>query len=75
MIERSMAIKASTIQHHLVGLKRIQQALAQPGVIERFISDKDVVDQLRATFVKFYSLNEVNLTGNDTYVSLKIYFY
>ena len=37
MIERSLAIKSPTIHYHLAGTKKVQQALADPGVLERFV--------------------------------------
>lgn len=57
MIERSRAIKSPTIQLHLVGAKRIQQALCEKNVLEKFIKDDHVVDKIRATFVDQYSFN------------------
>ena len=38
MIERSLAIKSPSIQYHLVGTKKVQQALASPGMLERYQS-------------------------------------
>ena len=37
MIERSLAIKSPSIQYHLVGTKKVQQVLAFPGVLERYL--------------------------------------
>lgn len=34
-IERSYAIKCPTIAYQLIGLKKIQQVLAEPKVLER----------------------------------------
>ena len=36
MIERSLAIKSPSIQYHLAGTKKVQQALASPGTLERY---------------------------------------
>ena len=36
MIERSLAIKSPSIQYHLAGTKKVQQALAAPGTLERY---------------------------------------
>ena len=55
----SQAIKCPSIQHHLVGAKKIQQELARPGALERFISDPDIVGLLRATFAGLYTLDLV----------------
>lgn len=41
LIERSFAIKSPTIGYHLAGWKKIQQLLAQPGVLERFLTPRD----------------------------------
>ncbi|KAI8508675.1 hypothetical protein Bbelb_137740 [Branchiostoma belcheri] len=39
MIERSRAIKCPCISYHLAGTKKVQQELAQPGVLEKFLED------------------------------------
>ncbi|CAG5120752.1 unnamed protein product [Candidula unifasciata] len=56
-IELSRAIKCPSIQYQLVGAKKIQQELARPGALERFISDHQVVQSLRDTFADQYSLD------------------
>ena len=60
LIERSRAIKSPNIQLHLVGAKRIQQALCEENVLERFIKDKKISEMIKATFVDQFSFN-VNL--------------
>jgi glutathione synthase len=40
MIERSLAIKCPSVGYQLCGLKKIQQVLSEPGVLERFILDR-----------------------------------
>ena len=35
-LERSRAIKCPTVGYQLVGTKKIQQVLAEPGVLERY---------------------------------------
>ncbi|KAH1079280.1 hypothetical protein GLYMA_19G237700v4 [Glycine max] len=37
LMEQSSAIKCPTISYHLVGTKKIQQELAKPGVLERYL--------------------------------------
>ena len=37
MIERSLAIKSPSIQYHLAGTKKVQQALALPGILEKWV--------------------------------------
>lgn len=60
MIERSMAIKCPNIQVHLVGAKIVQQALSEPGSVEKYITDIEMARKIRSTFVDLYSIN-VNL--------------
>lgn len=38
LIEKSSAIKCPSISYHLVGTKKIQQELAKPNVLERFLN-------------------------------------
>lgn len=56
-IERSRAIKCPTVAFHLAGCKKIQQVLAEPGVLERFIQGTDAINDLRSTFVGLYKLD------------------
>lgn len=65
MIERSKAIKAPKIEYQLAGFKKFQQVLSKPGVIERFIKDKNIVDMIRSTFVDqfSFSLVEIRIKG------------
>ena len=57
LIERSKAIKSPTISMHLMGTKKIQQVLATPGAIEKFIKDPEAVERIRSTFAGLYSLD------------------
>uniref|UniRef100_H2ZCI3 Glutathione synthetase n=1 Tax=Ciona savignyi TaxID=51511 RepID=H2ZCI3_CIOSA len=63
MIELSTAVKSPSVAQQLVGSKKIQQVLAQPGVLEHFIDDKNVIKNLRAVFAGLYSL-EMNSAGD-----------
>ncbi|GFS06304.1 glutathione synthetase [Elysia marginata] len=56
-IEMSAAIKCPCIQYQLMGSKKVQQELARPGVLEKFISSRHSIDMLRATFADLYSLD------------------
>ncbi|CAL8369099.1 unnamed protein product [Lota lota] len=59
LMERSLAIKCPDIATHLAGTKKVQQVLAQPGVLERFFPDQpQVVQQIRDTFVGLYTLDQ-----------------
>ena len=59
LIERSKAIKCPNIYYHLAGTKKVQQVLATPGAVERFIEDADAVARIRATFAGQYSIDQV----------------
>ncbi|XP_074508344.1 glutathione synthetase-like [Sebastes fasciatus] len=57
-MERSLAVKCPDISTHLAGTKKVQQVLARPGVLERFLPDQpQVVEQIRATFAGLYTLD------------------
>lgn len=58
MIERSKAIKCPSINYHLAGTKKVQQALAKEGMLQRFISDEKQVEQIREIFTGLYSLDK-----------------
>lgn len=50
LIERSLAIKCPTIQYHLAGTKKVQQALAKPGVISRFLKNERTCAEIKEIF-------------------------
>lgn len=54
-IERARAIKCPNVAYQLAGLKKVQQVLADPGVVERFMPTEAA--QLRASFAGLYSLD------------------
>ena len=56
-LERSRAIKCPTIAYQLVGTKKIQQVLAEPGVLERFLDDPGMIARIRKTFAGLFSLD------------------
>ncbi|XP_020915638.1 glutathione synthetase [Exaiptasia diaphana] len=58
LIERSLAIKCPSAAMHLVGTKKVQQVLAEPGVLERFITDEGALKRIRSTFTGLYTLDE-----------------
>lgn len=66
MVERSRAIKSPTIHYHLAGTKKVQQALARPGALERFLKEPEKVEAVREIFTGLYSLD---------FVSISSYFY
>ncbi|KAG0497135.1 hypothetical protein HPP92_001604 [Vanilla planifolia] len=61
MMEQSTAIKCPSISYHLVGTKKIQQELAKPSVLERFL-EADEVAKLRKCFAGLWSLDDAEVT-------------
>jgi len=57
MIERSLAIKSPSIQYHLAGTKKVQQALALPGILEKYFDDKKKIEQVRGIFTGLSSVD------------------
>ncbi|KAK3825225.1 MAG: glutathione synthase [Benniella sp.] len=57
LAERSLAIKCPSIAYQLVGAKKVQQVLAAPGQLERFVTDPESAAQLRASFTGLYPLD------------------
>jgi len=57
-IERSKAIKCPNIAYHLSGTKKIQQMLAVPGNLERFIKDQEKVKFIRSSFTGLYAFDQ-----------------
>ncbi|GJP55960.1 hypothetical protein CLOM_g14998 [Closterium sp. NIES-68] len=63
LLERSSAVKCPTISYHLAGAKKIQQQLAQPGVLERFVADETSLRTMRQCFAGLWSLEGEEGTG------------
>lgn len=55
LLERSLAIKCPSVAYQLVGAKKVQQALARPGVLEKFLP-KDASEKLRKSFAGLWGL-------------------
>ncbi|XP_023162269.2 glutathione synthetase isoform X1 [Drosophila hydei] len=66
LMETSLAIKCPSIQYHLAGTKKVQQALAQPAVLERFINDPEEMKAVGKIFTGLYSMDD-NEVGNANY--------
>lgn len=56
-IEISSAIKCPDIFCHLVGMKKFQEALANPKYLDKFVHSKRHSSIIKNTAVKFYPLN------------------
>jgi glutathione synthase len=68
LIERSCAIKCPSIQYHLAGTKKVQQALAKPGMLKRFLSNEDDIRRVKEIFTGLYSLDKNE--GGDEVVEM-----
>ncbi|KAE8010148.1 hypothetical protein FH972_006539 [Carpinus fangiana] len=58
LMEQSSAIKCPSISYHLAGTKKIQQELAKPDVLERFLDNKEDIAKLRKCFAGLWSLDD-----------------
>ncbi|KAG7388887.1 hypothetical protein PHYPSEUDO_011721 [Phytophthora pseudosyringae] len=64
LIERSYAIKCPSIAYHLAGTKKVQQVLAQPAVLRRFMSEEEA-KELETSFAGLYGLEKDSPTIED----------
>jgi len=63
LVELSTAIKCPSIHYHLAGTKKVQQSLAKPGCLERFLNDSKKIEAIREIFTGLYSL-DLDAAGN-----------
>ena len=59
LVETSRATKCPSLGYHLAGTKKVQQALARPGVLEgvyQDTSDADAIPNMRRAFAGLYAL-------------------
>ncbi|GAB4835870.1 Glutathione synthetase [Ancistrocladus abbreviatus] len=61
LMEQSSAIKCPSVAYHLAGTKKIQQELAKPNVLERFLDDKDAIEKVRKCFAGLWSLDDLDV--------------
>ncbi|KAM7476987.1 hypothetical protein LguiB_024230 [Lonicera macranthoides] len=64
LMEQSAAIKCPSISYHLAGTKKIQQELAKPNMLERFLENKDDIAKLRKCFAGLWSLDDANIVND-----------
>jgi glutathione synthase len=57
LIEKSFAIKCPNCAYHLVGTKKVQQVLAGPGILERFLTSPKNIAAIRSSFTGLYPLD------------------
>lgn len=65
VIEKSIAIKCPSIHYQLAGTKKVQQALAKPGVLKRFLSDDAKIEAITNTFIGLYSMDSHTEDGQN----------
>ncbi|KAH7543124.1 hypothetical protein FEM48_Zijuj02G0149900 [Ziziphus jujuba var. spinosa] len=63
LMERSSAIKCPSISYHLAGTKKIQQELAKPNILERFLDNKEDIVKLRKCFAGLWSLDDSDVVS------------
>ncbi|XP_031276400.1 glutathione synthetase, chloroplastic [Pistacia vera] len=63
LMEQSSAIKCPSISYHLAGTKKIQQELAKPNVLERFLDNKEDIAKVRKCFAGLWSLDDSEIVG------------
>eukprot|EP00197_Chlamydomonas_leiostraca_P013601 CAMPEP_0202858398 /NCGR_PEP_ID=MMETSP1391-20130828/955_1 /ASSEMBLY_ACC=CAM_ASM_000867 /TAXON_ID=1034604 /ORGANISM="Chlamydomonas leiostraca, Strain SAG 11-49" /LENGTH=492 /DNA_ID=CAMNT_0049537319 /DNA_START=188 /DNA_END=1666 /DNA_ORIENTATION=- len=59
IIERSNAAKCPTVAYQLAGAKKVQQDLARPGVLERFLPPGPSTLDLRQLFAGLWGLDDL----------------
>ncbi|KXZ48946.1 hypothetical protein GPECTOR_24g236 [Gonium pectorale] len=64
LIERSDAAKCPTVAYQLAGTKKVQQDLASPGVLERFVPQPADAALLREFFAGLWSLDAADLAAD-----------
>lgn len=72
-LEKSSAIKCPSVTLQLAGAKKIQQVLAEPGVLSRFIEDEEERRGLEATFIGLYPLDYDTELGKEALESAKLH--
>ncbi|MEW5313017.1 MAG: hypothetical protein WDW38_004612 [Sanguina aurantia] len=72
VIESSDAAKCPSVAYQLAGSKKIQQALALPGALERFLPAPGAAAQLSAFFAGLWGLDDLQDPGTAAIVSQAI---
>ncbi|ODN05249.1 Glutathione synthetase [Orchesella cincta] len=57
LMERSLAIKSPSIHYHLAGSKKVQQELARPGVLEKYLNNSEDIESIQGIFTGLFSLD------------------
>ena len=70
-LERALCVKCPSVHQQLAGTKKVQQVLAQPGEVERFLPATDAA-LLRTCFAKLYGLEADGGAAVDAIVQAAI---
>ena len=70
-IEISSACKCPSISYHLTGTKKIQQELAKPGRLERYL-DTDECQRVREFFAGLWGLEDLSDPDVDSIVQTAV---
>ncbi|CAL8121898.1 unnamed protein product [Orchesella dallaii] len=57
LMERSLAIKCPSIHYHLAGSKKVQQELARPGVVEKYLNNLEDIESIKGIFTGLFPLD------------------
>ncbi|KAM7272933.1 hypothetical protein ACFE04_027597 [Oxalis oulophora] len=61
LMEQSSAVKCPSVAYHLAGTKKIQQELAKPNVLERYLDNKEDIAKVRKCFAGLWSLDDSDI--------------
>lgn len=67
LVEKSLAIKCPSINYHLAGTKKVQQALAKPGILNRFLTDEKKIKSITNIFTGLYSMDSNSEDGQNAF--------
>lgn len=67
LVEKSLAIKCPSIHYHLAGTKKVQQALAKPGILNRFLTDEIKIKTISNIFTGLYSMDSNTEDGQKAF--------
>ncbi|KAH7909680.1 glutathione synthase [Hygrophoropsis aurantiaca] len=70
-LERSRAIKCPSIPLQLAGGKKVQEVLAKPGVLERFLGSesKDTLEDMRKTWMGMWALDDKDPSSTSSTIA------
>uniref|UniRef100_A0A7S2FM90 Glutathione synthetase n=2 Tax=Octactis speculum TaxID=3111310 RepID=A0A7S2FM90_9STRA len=64
ILERSTAVKCPSLAYHLAGTKIVQQAIAQPGQLERFLDPTEAAE-VRTSFVGLHLVSTESMESSS----------